>query len=79
MQVTIRDRSAEPAWGYGPTRVALRTITIPDRCPKCGGPRGEPRNLNQCDDGEFYSVQTWTNPCGHVDRYADLIADHTTA
>lgn len=75
MTVTVRDRSAEPKWGHGLTRVATRKITIPATCPQCGGPRGEPRGMNQCEDGVFYWTQVWDNPCGHVDYYADVIAE----
>ena len=73
MQVTIRDRSISE-W-----LPVLRTIEIPNRCPKCGGERGTPKLTRQCEDGELYYVHTWTNPCGHIDKYADLIADHTVA
>lgn len=75
MQVRVRDRRSE-SWGYGLTTVVVRTLDIPDTCPVCGGPRGEKRNLNQCDDGEFYSVDVWTNPCGHVDEYNVLLSAH---
>jgi hypothetical protein len=71
VNVRIRDRSRE-TWGYGLLTPAIRTVTIADTCPTCGGPRGEPRNLNQCDDGEFYSVDVWDNPCGHIDTYASV-------
>lgn len=74
MQVRVRDRHGE-AWGHGPTTILVRTFCIADTCPKCGGPRGEPRNMNQVDDGCFYSVDVWDNPCGHIDRYVDVIAE----
>jgi hypothetical protein len=73
MTVTIPDRTGNPWFPV------LRTINIPDRCPKCGGERGAPTLTRQCEDGEFYYVHTWTNPCGHIDKYADLIMDHTHA
>ncbi len=72
MTVTIRDRSAERPWGYGLTTPITRKVTIRVTCPRCGGPRGEPRGLNQYDDGEWYWTNVWKNPCGHVDSYADV-------
>lgn len=72
MTVRIRDRAAEAPWGSGPNRPVIRTVTIAATCPRCGGPRGTPRNLNQHDDGEWYSTHVWDNPCGHVDAYADV-------
>jgi hypothetical protein len=79
MIVRVRDHETEKrVWGYGP-EVVIRTITIPDRCPKCGGPRGEVKPYRFFCDGDWFSVDTWDNPCGHIDFYADVIADHTTA
>jgi hypothetical protein len=75
MTVTIRDRSAEAPWGSGPTRPVTRRVTISAHCPVCEGRRGEPRGLNQCDDGERYWVQVWDNPCGHVDRYENVVRE----
>lgn len=69
MTVRIRDRAVEAPWGSGPISPAVRTVTIPAVCPECGGPRGEPHNLNQCEDGAHYSTDVWANPCGHVDMY----------
>src|SRR5690606_41858302 len=53
----------------------IRQVTIPAACPRCGGPRGVARNLNQCDDGAYYSVDVWDNPCGHVDMYAAVVKE----
>lgn len=75
MEVTIRDRSAEPPQGSGPLRVAVRTAVIDDNCPQCGGPRGEPQGLNQHEDGIWYRVQIWDNPCGHVDSYRKVVQE----
>jgi hypothetical protein len=73
MTVRVRDRSLEAPWGSGLTTPVVRTITIDAACPRCGGPRGVPTNLNQCDDGANYSVDVWTNPCGHLDVYANVV------
>jgi hypothetical protein len=73
--VRVRDRASESPWGVGLTRPITKTVTISAFCPTCGARRGEPRGLNSCDDGAFYWVQVWDNPCGHVDYYADVLAE----
>jgi len=75
MTVRIRDRAAEGAWGSGPINPVVRTVTISSKCPQCGGPRGKATNLNQCDDGAYYSVDVWFNQCGHVDMYEAVAAE----
>lgn len=75
MTVRVRDRSAEARWGSGPTRPFVRAVTISAYCPACGERRGKPENANTCDDGEHYSVDRWTNPCGHLDSYADVVTE----
>ncbi|WP_431881712.1 hypothetical protein [Micromonospora chalcea] len=76
IEVTVRDTSGEPAWGSpGPWRVCTRKVVIGANCPKCGAPRGERRGRNLCEDGDYYWVEQWDNPCGHVDHYAAVIAE----
>lgn len=75
MTVKVRDRSVEAPWGSGPTGPVVRAVTISAFCSICGEHRGEPTNLNQVDDGERYSVDVWTNPCGHTDEYTDVVAE----
>lgn len=75
MIVRVRDRAAEAPWGVGPTSPVVRAVTISAQCPRCGGPRGEARNVNQVDDGVRYSVDVWHNDCGHVDMYADVVRE----
>lgn len=77
MVVTVLDREAmNAAWGCGPgPGVILRTVRIHDRCPVCGGPRGTPVRRTFCEDGEWYSVDCWENPCGHRDMYADVLIE----
>jgi len=77
MQVTVRDRSREAPWGQGLTNPVTRKVTISAFCPVCGGRRGEPQGQNLCDDGAFYWVQVWDNPCGHVDQYEAVIKEAT--
>ena len=57
-------------WTYYPV-----TVEVADTCPVCGGPRGEPTPHSQCEDGEWFSLNTWTNPCGHLDRYPDVLVE----
>lgn len=75
MRVRVRDRSCEAPWGHGLINPYVRTVTISTSCPICAGPRGIPRNLNQCDDGAYYSVDVWDNPCGHRDWYEDVVTE----
>lgn len=76
MKVTIVDRSAmSRAWGTGLYQVVLRTVVIADTCSKCGGQRGDPVKRSFCEDGDWYTVDTWRNPCGHIDRYVDVLTE----
>ncbi|MBI4321881.1 MAG: hypothetical protein HY675_25585 [Chloroflexi bacterium] len=54
--------------------VHIDRVTVPWVCCTCGGPRGEPQPYNFCEDGEWLVCDRWTNPCGHVDVYDDVIA-----
>jgi hypothetical protein len=60
-------------WTYYPL-----TVAIADTCPVCGGPRGEPVMQPFREDGEWYALSTWTNECGHLDRYQDVYAEYLT-
>jgi hypothetical protein len=50
-------------------------VTIDAICPVCKGPRGEVRGHNSYEDGVPFHVNVWTNPCGHVDYYGDVIRE----
>ena len=65
--IVIPDRSG---WGY--TGVNPTRITVPWVCIFCGGERGEPYWHNFCEDGHWYQVHRWDNPCGHVEKYTDV-------
>lgn len=67
-EVRVMDRS-DPWY----PRVAI--ITVPWVCPKCGGPRGAICGHNQCEDGEWFHVNVWDNPCGHVDYYSTMLME----
>jgi hypothetical protein len=73
MKVTVMYRNSffgGDGWTYYP-----KTIEISSNCPKCGQPRGKPYNYNFCEDGEWFSVDRWDNPCGHVDYYGDVLRE----
>lgn len=76
MTVTVRDhRTEDLSWGHGPHHVVVRRVTISAFCPQCGRPRGKPRWARYHDDGVWYSVQVWNNPCGHLDMYESVLAE----
>jgi hypothetical protein len=80
MTVRVRDHEAEDAsWGSGLFAPAIRTVTIPAVCPTCGGPRGAARGFNQHEDGVWFNVDVWDNPCGHVDYYRAVIREAGSA
>ena len=41
-------------------------------CPECGGPRGEVERGHSFDGSQRLTVDTWENPCDHVDKYSDV-------
>lgn len=48
------------------------TLEIADKCPVCGGPRGEPYKTSSYDGSRRLQCDGWMNPCGHVDKYSDV-------
>jgi hypothetical protein len=77
MTVRVTDREAQArAWGSpGYSDPIFRTVTISDRCATCGGPRGEVYTHNFHEDGGWYYVDRWNNPCGHIDTYTAVLAE----
>jgi hypothetical protein len=74
--VVVLDRAAQDAaWGRGGGGLVFRTVTLVWICPSCFGPRGEPSPRRFCEDGEFYWVDCWQNPCGHVDHYPEVLRE----
>ncbi|MFE7395175.1 hypothetical protein [Streptomyces sp. NPDC057557] len=73
MTVRVADRGS----GKEYVGVTVRTVEISAKCPKCGGLRGtatiSPYRFHE--DGEWYVVDTWANPCGHVDLYTNVLAE----
>lgn len=49
-----------------------KNITVDWSCPSCKSEMGIPNITQFCEDGEFFSVHTWHNACGHVVKYTDL-------
>lgn len=71
MQVRVVDRGKPGIRGY--QGVVVRTVTIPDYCPVCAGPRGNPYRYRFHEDGDWYECDRWENPCGHVDTYEAIL------
>jgi hypothetical protein len=54
----------------------LITVEISDKCPKCGARRGITRTKGLSYDGSTrLEVDCWTNQCGHIDKYSDVIQE----
>ena len=70
MRARIIDRGRRNGRHY---QFEVREIDIGDACIHCGGPRGKMREYQHPEDGAFYTVNQWRNPCGHVEHYDDLI------
>ena len=49
-----------------------RTVTLSWRCPVCNGPRGEVRPAVSYDGSRRLNCDGWSNPCGHIDKYASV-------
>ncbi len=45
------------------------TVVLPWQCMHCGGPRGKPVKGISYDGSRRLQVDTWVNPCGHVEKY----------
>lgn len=51
------------------------TVDIADTCPVCGGPRGAAFPSTSYDGSRRLAVDSWHNPCGHVDKYSAVRAE----
>ncbi len=49
-------------------------VRVPWVCLHCGGPRGEPTAGLSYDGSRRLNVDTWQNPCGHVETYSAIRA-----
>jgi len=73
MKVTVMYRNnwfGGDGWTYYP-----KTIVIADNCPICGKPRGKANSYRFPEDGQWFVVDTWKNPCGHIDDYKDCLIE----
>ena len=50
----------------------LIAITVAWVCPVCGEPRGPVFRTISYDGSLRLGCDGWTNPCGHIDLYADV-------
>lgn len=78
MKVIVVDRHLQSQlWGNGYRSIheVIREIEVSTKCPVCGGPRGTPALRRFCEDGEWYDVHVWQNPCGHLDSYSNLLLE----
>jgi hypothetical protein len=50
----------------------LITVTLRWVCPSCGGRRGDIAPAISYDGSRRLACDGWTNPCGHIDFYADV-------
>jgi hypothetical protein len=48
------------------------TIEISNKCPICGGKRGEPHKVLSYDGSRRLEVDGWINSCGHIDKYESV-------
>ena len=63
-----------PASPYHEGRYAMTAILL-WVCPACGGPRGEPFPSHSYDGSRRLHVHGWHNPCGHVDKYSEVLKE----
>ena len=73
MKVTVMYRNnwfGGDGWIYYP-----KTIKINDTCPICGLLRGKPKSYRFHEDGNWFTVDIWENPCGHLDTYAECLRE----
>ncbi|MFF4900543.1 hypothetical protein [Streptomyces sp. NPDC001068] len=74
-RMTVRVRHDGTGPGY--EGAGVLTVTISTCCPRCGGPRGVEtvRPYAFVHDGDHLTVHRWSNPCGHVDLYENVVAE----
>lgn len=53
------------------------SVTLQWACLHCGGPRGEPFDSLSFDGSRRLKVHSWSNPCGHIETYAEVRATLT--
>lgn len=63
--VTIPSTEQHEGW-------ATMRVELPWTCITCGGPRGPVESVLSYDGSRRLSCDGWTNPCGHVETYAQI-------
>lgn len=71
MTVRVVDRGTGRDYQYP----IIRTVTIAAVCPRDGGTRGEPWPYRFAEDGGWLTCDRWTNPCGHIDTYDEVLVE----
>lgn len=71
--VRVLDRTG---WGTRQEYPKVAVLEISADCPRCGAQRGEPTPHRFYEDGEWLTCDRWNNPCGHVDLYENVLAEH---
>lgn len=59
--------SCERHEGFHKVKVKLKWY-----CPICGKLRGQIKRVKSYDGSLWMICDGWDNPCGHIDRYADV-------
>lgn len=67
---TVFIPACEEHWGLNGIRIKLYW-----RCPVCGGSRGEIRKVKSYDGSLVLFCNGWSNPCGHIDKYVNLLKE----
>jgi len=52
------------------------TVTLPWFCIHCGKPRGPVRDGRSYDGSLNMFVNIWTNQCGHIEKYSEVVAHY---
>ena len=55
-----------------------RTVKISKFCPICGERRGDVFKTYSFDGSLRLSVDGWSNPCGHIDKYSAVRKEAAT-
>lgn len=74
--LTMTYRVCDHGTGREYTGVRIVTVEVAAECPRCGGPRGDGIPYRFPEDGDYYVVDRWQNPCGHTDSYAAVLAEY---
>ena len=73
MYITVEIPMIEQHEGFPENK---KKVQISDKCPKCGAKRAVKRWRGLSFDGSrSLHVDCWSNECGHVDKYADVVKE----